>query len=54
MFRWSMVFLIIAVLMAIVGFGGIEIGGASIAKILCYIFGALFILSLTAEKPSKA
>ena len=54
MFRWSMVFLIIAVLSAIVGFGGIGLGGESIAKIVFYVFSALFFLSLVEEKPSKA
>jgi uncharacterized membrane protein YtjA (UPF0391 family) len=46
MLRWTITFLIIAVVAAIFGFGGIAAGAASIAKILFYIFIDLFLLSL--------
>jgi uncharacterized membrane protein YtjA (UPF0391 family) len=46
MLRWTITFLIIAVVAAIFGFGGIAAGAASIAKILFYIFIVLFLLSL--------
>jgi uncharacterized membrane protein YtjA (UPF0391 family) len=46
MLRWTITFLIIAVVAAIFGFGGIAAGAASIAKILFYIFIVLFLLSI--------
>lgn len=46
MLRWTISFLIIALIAGLFGFGGIAEGAASIAKILFYIFIALFALSL--------
>lgn len=46
MLRWTISFLIIALIAGLFGFGGIAEGAASIAKILFYIFIALFVLSL--------
>ena len=46
MLRWSISFLIIALIAALFGFGGIAAGAAVIAKVLFFIFVALFILSL--------
>jgi uncharacterized membrane protein YtjA (UPF0391 family) len=48
MLRWTVVFLVIAIIAAIFGFGGIAAGTASIAKTLFYVFLALFLLSLIA------
>lgn len=48
MLRWTMIFLVIAILAAVFGFTGIAVGAASIAKILFYIFIVLFLLSLIA------
>ncbi len=45
MLRYSIIFFIIAILAAVFGFGGIAVGAASIAKILFFIFLALFVLS---------
>jgi uncharacterized membrane protein YtjA (UPF0391 family) len=47
--RWIIIFLVIAVIAAIFGFGGIAEGAADIAKILFYIFVGLFVLSLLAR-----
>ncbi len=46
MLRWTIIFLIIAIIAAIFGFGGIAAGAVSIAKLLFYIFLVLFVISL--------
>jgi uncharacterized membrane protein YtjA (UPF0391 family) len=46
MLRWTVTFLIIALIAAILGFGGIAAGAESIAKILFFIFVVLFLVSL--------
>lgn len=46
MLRWSIIFFIIAIVAAIFGFGGIAEGAASIAKVLFFIFLALFIITI--------
>ena len=38
MLRWTVIFLIIAIIAAIFGFGGVASGAASIAKILFFHF----------------
>lgn len=48
MLRWVIIFLIIAVIAAILGFGGIAEGAAAIAKTIFYIFVILFELSIIA------
>jgi len=52
MLRWTVTFLIIAIIAAILGFGGIAVGAAAIAKIFFYIFIVLFILSFFIGKRS--
>lgn len=46
MLRWTVIFLVIAIIAAIFGFGGIYVAAAGIAKILFFIFLVLFVLSL--------
>lgn len=46
MLRLAITFLIIALVAAFFGFGGIAEGAVDIAKILFYIFIVLFVLSL--------
>lgn len=46
MLYWAIVFFIVAIIAAVLGFGGIAAGAASIAQILFFIFVVLFILSL--------
>ncbi len=48
MLRWTVIFLVVAIVAAIFGFGRIASGAASIAKILFFIFLVLFVLSLIA------
>jgi uncharacterized membrane protein YtjA (UPF0391 family) len=44
--RWAIAFFIIALLAAVLGFTGIAVAAAGIAKILFYIFLILFLISL--------
>ncbi|NEV93179.1 DUF1328 domain-containing protein [Psychroflexus sp. YR1-1] len=46
MIRWIITFLVIALVAALLGFGGIAEGAADIAKIIFYIFIVLFVISL--------
>jgi uncharacterized membrane protein YtjA (UPF0391 family) len=46
MLRWSAIFFVIAVVAAIFGFGGIAEGAASVAKVLFFIFLALFLIAI--------
>lgn len=46
MLGWALTFLIIALIAAALGFGGIAGTSAGIAKILFFIFIALFVISL--------
>ena len=46
MLRWSISFLLIAVLAAVFGFGGIAGAAVGIAKVLFFVFLALFVISL--------
>lgn len=46
MLRWSVIFFVIAIIAAIFGFGGIAEGAASIAKVLFFIFLALFTITI--------
>lgn len=48
MLRWALIFLIIALVAAAFGFGGIAATAAGIAKILFYIFLVLFLIALIA------
>ncbi|MBJ2172660.1 DUF1328 domain-containing protein [Aureibaculum sp. A20] len=50
MLRWTISFIILAIVAAIFGFGGIAEGAASIAKILFFIFIVLFVISLFTGK----
>ena len=46
MLRWAIAFLIIALVAALFGFGGIAATATSIAQILFYIFLVLFLIAL--------
>jgi uncharacterized membrane protein YtjA (UPF0391 family) len=46
MLRWAWAFLVVAVVAAVFGFGGIASGAASIAKTLFYLFLVVFIITL--------
>jgi uncharacterized membrane protein YtjA (UPF0391 family) len=46
MLRWALGFFIVALIAAVLGFGGIAIAAAGIAKILFYLFLILFLITL--------
>lgn len=46
MLRWSITFFIIALIAAVLGFGGIAGTAIGIAKILFYVFIVLFLVTL--------
>jgi uncharacterized membrane protein YtjA (UPF0391 family) len=46
MLYWTLMFLVIATLAAFLGFGGVAIAAAGIAKILLFVFLVLFLVSL--------
>jgi uncharacterized membrane protein YtjA (UPF0391 family) len=48
MLRWSLIFLVVALIAALFGFTGIAAGAASIAKILFFVFLVLFVVALIA------
>lgn len=46
MLTWVIIFLVLALIAALFGFGGIAAGAAGIAKILFYIFLVIFVVML--------
>ena len=46
MLRWTLTFLVIALIAALFGFGGIAVAAAGIARILFFIFLVLFLVSI--------
>lgn len=46
MLYWAVVFLIIAIVAAIFGFGGIAVAATGIAKLLFFIFIVIFLITL--------
>ena len=46
MLHYAWVFLVLAIIAAIFGFGGVAVAAAGIAKILFFIFIALFVIGL--------
>lgn len=49
MLYWALVFLLVAILAAVFGFGGIAVASAGIAKLLFFVFLVLFVVSLVAH-----
>ncbi|MFO0985516.1 MAG: DUF1328 domain-containing protein [Planctomycetota bacterium] len=48
MLRWSLSFLIVALVAAALGFGGVATAASEIARVLFYVFLAMFLLALIA------
>jgi uncharacterized membrane protein YtjA (UPF0391 family) len=46
MLQWAVVFLVVAIIAAIFGFGGIVGPAVAIAKVLFFLFLVLFVVSL--------
>jgi len=45
MLNWAFSFLVLALIAAVLGFGGIAAGASEIAKILFFVFLVMFIVS---------
>jgi len=54
MLRWTLTFLVIALVAALFGFGGIAVAAAGIARILFFIFLVLFLVSVMSGLVRKA
>jgi uncharacterized membrane protein YtjA (UPF0391 family) len=48
MLRWAVIFLVVSLIAAVFGFTGISAAAAGMAKILFFIFIALFLIALIA------
>ena len=48
--KWAAIFLVIALIAAAFGFGGIAGGAADVARVLFYIFMAIFVVMLVAAR----
>jgi uncharacterized membrane protein YtjA (UPF0391 family) len=48
MLRWSISFLVLALIAGVLGFGGIASASVDIAKILFFVFAVLFLISAIA------
>lgn len=46
MLSWALIFLVVAIIAAVFGFGGIASASAGIAQILFFVFLVLFAVSL--------
>lgn len=46
MLRWALIFLVIALVAAVFGFGDVYAAATGIAKILFFVFIVLFVVSL--------
>jgi uncharacterized membrane protein YtjA (UPF0391 family) len=49
MLRWALGFFILALIAAVLGFSGIALAAAGIAKIIFFIFLVLFLISLVSH-----
>jgi uncharacterized membrane protein YtjA (UPF0391 family) len=54
MLHWTLAFLVIALIAALFGFGGIAVAAAGIARILFFIFLVLFLVSVMSGLVRKA
>ena len=46
MLQYAWVFLILAIIAAVFGFGGVAVAAAGIAKVLFFVFLVLFVIGL--------
>ena len=49
MLKWALAFLIVALVAALFGFGGIASASAGIAQILFFVFILLFVIAIVAN-----
>jgi|HubBroStandDraft_3_1064219.scaffolds.fasta_scaffold1952217_1 uncharacterized membrane protein YtjA (UPF0391 family) len=48
MLRWTLIFLVVSIIAAVFGFGGVAAASAGIARIMFFLFLILFVASLLA------
>ncbi|HEX4128929.1 MAG TPA: DUF1328 domain-containing protein [Pirellulales bacterium] len=53
MLSWALTFLVIALIAGVLGFTGVYVAAAGIAKILFFVFLVLFIVSLLAGRTTR-
>jgi uncharacterized membrane protein YtjA (UPF0391 family) len=46
MLRWALIFFVVALLAAVLGFTGIAVAAAGVAKVLFFLFVVLFLITL--------
>lgn len=46
MLRWALIFFVVALLAAVLGFSGIAVAAAGVAKILFFLFVVLFLAAM--------
>ena len=46
MIRWVLILFLISVIAGALGFSGVAHAASETAKIICYIFGGLFVIAL--------
>ena len=54
MLYWALVFLVVAIIAGLLGFGAIAFAAAGIAKILFFIFIVAFLISLVMHVARRA
>lgn len=50
MLHWSLIFLVIAIIAAVLGFGGVAGAAVGIAKVLFFVFLVLWLVSFFARR----
>lgn len=48
MLQWALIFLVVAIVAGVLGFGGVVVISVEIARLLFFIFLVLFVISLLA------
>jgi len=46
MLRWALIFFVVALMAAVLGFTGIAVAAAGVAKVLFFLFVILFLVTL--------
>jgi uncharacterized membrane protein YtjA (UPF0391 family) len=54
MLRWAILFLIVAIIAGVLGFGGIAAAATDIARLLFVVFLALFVIALIMGRRSTS
>lgn len=54
MLKWALMFLVVALIAAVLGFGGLATGAAGIAKLVFVLFLVVFVASLVMSLVRRA